>query len=771
MSERDSGQSPWWVGLTAGCVGLAMLGAWFPKYWPAAGWKALPRAELVRMARAVAQEFGFRSNAKAAITTSLAKPLARYAEEHPTDAAVRMVSPLTVHIKFGGKDESARVDLDSGGLPVSWKAPADFKGDKKYPSEDEAAQAAFGFMAGAQRALFSGPTKSMGDETTEEQYVWKKAPAPHSEVRQRITVVTKDGGVEKAERKTYLSSAGDDDDDSDSSDTRGYWGVLSGIFWTLCLPGVISIFSIYLLWSLRKAINHRFPGRMAIAAAAVIILALITGANGSQESGWGELWAALEVLVLVGVGRGISSAARPKWLSFEQLCGLAPVAKATGESLAAGVFYSPLLAAIPFLIVGCGLFPHSSVAVQNLSSLYSSAPLLDSGNLSLTLCLLGVFGFGLPVLERMIRFRWLRWLIALPLGTAFFAYETHPVNGPLAAALTAGLSVFGLLWFVYTRFDLLAVLTLQLASGVVLSLFMLGQKGFGIWTLILALGVVLAGAFWFVKRGADVAEGDPLASHPTVTGFRGEREKLQAEFSVARRAQQGMLPQAPPEIPGYSIAASCTPSLEVGGDLYDFLKLPDGRIGIGVADVSGKGVPAALYMTLTKGLLASVSRDQSDLASVVEKVNRHLHGVTRKKVFVTMALGFLDAEKKMLQCVRAGHNPVVWRQASQGATTLVSPGGLGLGITAGKVFGAQLKMVEMQLSEGDAVVFYSDGITEAMNSGLEQFGEQRLMEAVERADYLDAAAARDSILGTVRAFLGGVHPQDDMTLVVLRVGR
>jgi serine phosphatase RsbU (regulator of sigma subunit) len=471
------------------------------------------------------------------------------------------------------------------------------------------------------------------------------------------------------------------------------------------------------------------------------------------------------------VGRGISSAARPKWLSLEQLCRLAPVAKATGDSLAAGVFYSPLLTAIPFLIVGCGLFPHSSVAAQNLETLYSPAPILDSGDLSAALCLLGFFGFGVPVLERMVRFRWLRWLIALPLGTAFFAYETHAVNGPLAAALTAGLCTLALFWFLYARFDLLAVLTLQFASGVVLSIFMLAQKGLGIWPLVLALGAVLATAFWFARRGSTVAEGDPLATNPALTGFRAEREKLHAEFSVARRAQQGMLPQASPDIPGYSIAGSCTPSLEVGGDLYDFLKLPDGRIGIGVADVSGKGVPAALYMTLTKGLLASVSKDKSELTSVVEEVNRHLHGETRNKVFVTMALGFLDAENRIMQCVRAGHNPVVWRQASQGVTTLVAPGGLGLGITVNRVFSSQLKMVEMRLSEGDAVVFYSDGLTEAMNSSLEQFGEERLMEAVERTDQLDAAAAHDSILRTVRTFLDGVHPQDDMTLVVLRVGR
>jgi sigma-B regulation protein RsbU (phosphoserine phosphatase) len=93
-----------------------------------------------------------------------------------------------------------------------------------------------------------------------------------------------------------------------------------------------------------------------------------------------------------------------------------------------------------------------------------------------------------------------------------------------------------------------------------------------------------------------------------------------------------------------------------------------------------------------------------------------------------------------------------------------------LGITAGRVFNNQLKVAEMTLAEGDAVVFYSDGITEAMNRDLELFGEHRLMKAIEKTDRMEAAEARDSILDEVKAFLGGIHPQDDMTLVVLRLG-
>ncbi len=148
-------------------------------------------------------------------------------------------------------------------------------------------------------------------------------------VRERLTVLTQNGGIARAEHKLYVSSESDEDD-SDSDDRESYWGVLSGVFWTLSLAGGITIFSIYFLWSVRKTLNNRFQGRMAILAALIIGIAQVTGAN-AKGSNWSELWAALEILCFVGVGRGISTAARPKWLSLEQLCRLAPIAKATGD--------------------------------------------------------------------------------------------------------------------------------------------------------------------------------------------------------------------------------------------------------------------------------------------------------------------------------------------------------------------------------------------------------------------------------------------------------
>jgi serine phosphatase RsbU (regulator of sigma subunit) len=755
------------LSLIACFMGLAILGFGFPRYWPASKWKLIPREQLIRQGRHIADHFGLNVNGwDAYLVPIVSKSLTHYRLGG---------SPISVRITYvkGKGDETAVVGFDSEGLLNYWRAPDGFKGQRS-DSDATVAQSVFQFVAGAQAASYGSPRHSSGDDEGEEEFEYRKIPVTTSDLRERIKITTKNASLERVERKVYLASVDDDDEEE-----GGIWPVLGALSGFIYVSGFVVIIGIFILWSMRKAINRRFPLRLAIAVFVLEMLVALSGLQAQKahsaykeqhSSGGNELFSALGVLVIVAVGRGISSKTRPKWMSLEQLCRLAPIGKPTGEALAVGLLCGPLLAALPFVTLGCGLFPQSWMTAQSVELLYSGSPVLDSIPLQVCIGLLLFFGFVLPGTERLIRLRWLRWPLLLAVGVVFFAPLTAVVWGPLTAVLTATLLTVSLFWVVWAYFDLLAVLIMQAASGLVMGMFVLGHEGHNIWSFVAALTMLGAFALWCCMRGEAEAVGDPLATNPMVTGFRAEREKLVAEFSVARRAQQDMLPQAPPLVPGYSIAASCTPSLEVGGDLYDFLKLKDGRIGIGVADVSGKGVPAALYMTLTKGLLAAVTRDSSELKAVIEEVNRHLHGVTRKRVFVTLALGFLDVERRLLQCARAGHNPVVWRQKDKKETRLVSPGGLGLGITASRVFGTQLKVEEMQLAEGDAVVFYSDGITEAMNRSREQFGEQRLMDAVDRTDTMNAAAARDSILTEVHKFLDGVHPQDDMTLVVLRVG-
>ena len=188
-----------------------------------------------------------------------------------------------------------------------------------------------------------------------------------------------------------------------------------------------------------------------------------------------------------------------------------------------------------------------------------------------------------------------------------------------------------------------------------------------------------------------------------------------------------------------------------------------------MADVSGKGVPAALYMMVTKGLLAAITRDSSDLHYIFQQLNRRLYATCKKKVFVTLAAVALDPAARRLQHARAGHNPILWRRAARAETVLLKPPGVGLGLTPGERFNRALKVEELELEPGDAIVLYSDGVTEAMDSSLELYGEQRLIHAVEATDGRTAEESRSAILRHLAAFTNGAPARDDVTLVVVRV--
>jgi sigma-B regulation protein RsbU (phosphoserine phosphatase) len=244
---------------------------------------------------------------------------------------------------------------------------------------------------------------------------------------------------------------------------------------------------------------------------------------------------------------------------------------------------------------------------------------------------------------------------------------------------------------------------------------------------------------------------------------------LLAEFSVAQKAQAQMLPLRPPDLPGLDVAAICRPAREVGGDLFDFVSLKDGRWAFVVADVSGKGVPAALYMTLTKGLLVSVAADHADPDRIIKEINGHLYRGGRRGVFVTLALAAIDPEARTIQCVRAGHNPLLWRQTRRGRTIWLSPAGIGLCLAAGRLFDRSISVESIQLEPGDFFVLYSDGITEAMNSNGDEYGQERLSEVLSRSDALEAAETCDRVLAEVAAFAGSTPQHDDITLVVVRV--
>lgn len=447
------------------------------------------------------------------------------------------------------------------------------------------------------------------------------------------------------------------------------------------------------------------------------------------------------------------------------------------QNLAAGFLAGGFIAAWPYLCAALGGLPVTPSDLTSITELFTApwpglAALITSSISGYLYHLLLVFAFLAPTLPAYLRTPWLvRGLLTLAGVVFLFDLTPNPQASFTLKAIVA-LMTFLVFAMLYRHWDLLAVLTANMVA-------VLSIKAFGLWLQpapsLHAAGwqsfLVLAGfgvVTLVLTRFAPAAEIEARQLlHPVED--QAERERLKAEFGVARRAQENLLPVTAPSLPGFGIAALCRPARECGGDLYDFIPLADGKLGVVVADVSGKGVPAALYMTLTKGLLRSVSEEQSDPGEILRVVNRHLYEVCKRKVFVTLFFGVLDPKTKTLTYSRAGHNPPVWRKQGEQTNCLLKAAGIGLGLNAGKSFDRVLAVETIQLSKNDLLIFYSDGITEAMNEQQEEYGEERLMEIATVTDGMGAEESLSAVFANVSNFLGKILPQDDQTLVVVRV--
>ncbi len=252
-------------------------------------------------------------------------------------------------------------------------------------------------------------------------------------------------------------------------------------------------------------------------------------------------------------------------------------------------------------------------------------------------------------------------------------------------------------------------------------------------------------------------------------GEQAEKDRLEEELRIARQIQMSLLPASDVTLPGLRVAALCIPATEVGGDYYDLLPLSDSRLGVVVADVSGKGTSAALYMAELKGLVLSLARAYASPAALLMEANRILAANLDPRSFVTMTYAVVDTAERRMRFARAGHSPLIQLEATSGRTRILAPAGLGLGIDRGERFDAILEEGEVALSAGDTFVFFTDGVSEALSPQAELFGEPRLRRVVEEAAALDSEGMRERILEAVRSFAAGAALHDDMTLVVLRV--
>jgi sigma-B regulation protein RsbU (phosphoserine phosphatase) len=245
-----------------------------------------------------------------------------------------------------------------------------------------------------------------------------------------------------------------------------------------------------------------------------------------------------------------------------------------------------------------------------------------------------------------------------------------------------------------------------------------------------------------------------------------ERERLHQEMMVAQRMQQRLLPQSVPDVQALDIAAISESSLEVGGDYYDFVQLGDGKFGIVVGDVSGKGVSAAFYMAEVKGIFLSLSTLCSSPRELLVRANHTLMNSLERNAFISLIYVVIDTHKATMHLARAGHCPAVYITAD--GYELVRPTGLGLGLTNGAIFEESTEERKISFKKGDVCVFYTDGITESRDVNGEEYGYERLTKTAIEAKNYPAAKIKDRILEDVRTFMGNSSHGDDMTLVVLK---
>lgn len=298
-------------------------------------------------------------------------------------------------------------------------------------------------------------------------------------------------------------------------------------------------------------------------------------------------------------------------------------------------------------------------------------------------------------------------------------------------------------------------------------------------------GGLTRGVLLVSRTASDAFEADDLAALETFAGQAAlslshadlfadalERERLARELALAREVQQRLFPQSLPEVEGLELAAAERPAREVGGDYYDVVRIGDDCVGVMVADVSGKGAPAAFYMAELKGVFQAGSRLTRSPGELLAGANDALAPSLGRGVFASAVYAVVDAREGTLALARAGHTPAVLvrdRGRPDGGRWLLRGDGLAIGLDrAGATFRQTLREQCVRLAPGDTLVLYTDGLVEARDADGREYGYDRLATFVEAHAHVGALDLRDLLLAEHRAWSGSDEPDDDTTFVVVR---
>lgn len=328
------------------------------------------------------------------------------------------------------------------------------------------------------------------------------------------------------------------------------------------------------------------------------------------------------------------------------------------------------------------------------------------------------------------------------------------------------------------RMELASIALLTLLAGCVLSAVLIGVFVKPIQALSDTVRAIGEGQMLTDIGSSGNEEIDDIARafNEVTAKFRAaqghlmEQERMQREMQVAQEIQQTLLPRAVPDLEGFELGYLYRAAKEVGGDYFDFIGVDERTVGVVVADVSGKGVPGSLVMTMIRTALRMEARGNRSASDVMSRMNAFVTEDMKKGMFVTMFYVVLDSVNRVVTYASAGHNPMILYRGGQDATYFLKPKGIPVGINAPDqdLFRKTISVEKLTLRQDDMLVIYTDGITEAMNPGREQFGEARLLAAIKRHGHKTAQEFAEALSQEIHEFTAGALQNDDITLVAIK---
>ena len=247
----------------------------------------------------------------------------------------------------------------------------------------------------------------------------------------------------------------------------------------------------------------------------------------------------------------------------------------------------------------------------------------------------------------------------------------------------------------------------------------------------------------------------------------GEKKRMDHDLEIAREIQGILLPSSAPVVPGFALSGVNIPARQVSGDYFDYIRMDPSRMGVVIADVSGKGVPASLIMAMCRSVLRSEAVNKTSASEVLRRVNQQLYPDIKEDMFISMAYLILDADGRQVTLARAGHDAPLLYRAASGEVEKLTPKGMALGIDSGEVFNRVCADFSFTLEVGDCILLYTDGATEALDREGAEYGLLRLVQSLQASAPHGAASVVRHVAEDVKNFVGS-HPQhDDITLIAI----